>query len=135
MEKNGIQEHSNDLHDNYDRNKELRAFDETKTGVKGIVDSGTKTLPKMFIRPADELLEEQNISCVKHHQVPVISLDGIQTNDCCRKRIIQQVLSASMKWGFFQVLDHGIPVRDLEAMLEGIRMFHEQDDEDCKLEG
>ncbi|KAK9724363.1 hypothetical protein RND81_05G067500 [Saponaria officinalis] len=130
METNGIQEHTNDLHSNYyDRQKDLIAFDETKLGVKGIVDSGSKTLPKIFIRPSDELAEEHKIPCITNQEVPVISFKGIYTKDDCSKQIVEQVLSASTKWGFFQVVDHGIPVEVLEAMLTGIRMFHEQDSE------
>ncbi|KAK9724364.1 hypothetical protein RND81_05G067600 [Saponaria officinalis] len=129
METNGIQEHSNDLNSNYNRQKDLIAFDETKTGVKGIVDSGSKTLPKIFIRPPDELSEERKIPCIINQEIPVISFKGIHTTDDSRTKIVQQVLSASTKWGFFQVVDHGIPLQVLEAMLTGIRMFHEQDGE------
>ncbi|XP_074281791.1 1-aminocyclopropane-1-carboxylate oxidase homolog 1-like [Silene latifolia] len=125
------EEHTNGLLTNYDRQKELKAFDETKLGVKGVVDSGSKTLPKMFIRPEDELSEEHETPCV-NLQVPVISLRGIESKDT-RDEIVRQVLDASEKWGFFQVVDHGISLEVLDKMLEGIRMFHEQDNEVKKL--
>jgi hypothetical protein len=32
----------------YDRPQELQAFDDTKAGVKGLVDSGTKSIPAIF---------------------------------------------------------------------------------------
>ncbi|KAL9240337.1 hypothetical protein vseg_014571 [Gypsophila vaccaria] len=113
---------------NYVRAKELKAFDETKLGVKGLVDSGSKTLPTIFIRPAEELSEEHKKHDCVTQQVPVISLMDIQTTEG-RKKTAQQVLSASMKWGFFLVVDHGISTRVLEDMLEGIRRFHEQNGE------
>ncbi|XP_074281795.1 deacetoxyvindoline 4-hydroxylase-like [Silene latifolia] len=116
----------------YNREKELKAFDETKTGVKGVVDSGLKTVPRMFIRPEDELSKEHEIPCV-NLQVPVISLQGIESNKDVRDKIVKQVLYASEKWGFFQVVDHGIPFEVLEKMLQGIRLFHEQDGDAKKM--
>ncbi|XP_074294193.1 deacetoxyvindoline 4-hydroxylase-like isoform X2 [Silene latifolia] len=81
--------------EDYDWEKELKAFDETKAGTKGLVDSG---------------------------------LD----NDTDRERIVQEVLHASQKWGFFHVLNHGIPMDVLDGIIEGIKMFHEQDIETKK---
>ncbi|XP_074281794.1 1-aminocyclopropane-1-carboxylate oxidase homolog [Silene latifolia] len=131
MGKINHEEHINGLHSNYDRVKELKAFDETKLGVKGVVDSGSKTLPMIFIRPQDELSEEHEVPCV-NLQVPVISLQGIESKDV-RDEIVRQVMDASEKWGFFQVVDHVISLEVLDKMLEGIRMFHEQDNEVKKL--
>ncbi|GMN53450.1 hypothetical protein TIFTF001_022600 [Ficus carica] len=37
--------------------KELKAFDDTKLGVK-LVDAGIANIPKMFVRPEEELAEE-----------------------------------------------------------------------------
>ncbi|KAK3000510.1 hypothetical protein RJ639_021672 [Escallonia herrerae] len=33
----------------YDRTKELEAFDETKAGVKGLIDNGLVKIPKIFV--------------------------------------------------------------------------------------
>ncbi|XP_059630130.1 1-aminocyclopropane-1-carboxylate oxidase homolog 1-like [Cornus florida] len=108
----------------YDRAKELKAFDETKAGVKGLVDAGMMNIPKIFIRPPDELAHESN--CVKSHlQVPVIDLSGIEKHDR-RREIVDEIRIASEEWGFFQVVNHGIPVSVLDEMMNGVRAFHEQ---------
>lgn len=61
----------------YDWATELKAFDETKSGVKGLVDEGITTIPQIFVqKPAetpDENLTPTQIS------IPVIDLKGIQT--------------------------------------------------------
>nr|AYC63498.1 2-oxoglutarate-dependent dioxygenase [Scoparia dulcis] len=106
----------------YDRLKELKAFDGTKAGVKGIVDSGISKVPKIFIRPPEELSEESTTDL----EVPVIDLGGIGLEDQ-RKKIVNEVKQASKDWGFFQVVNHGIPLNVLDEMLDGIRKFHEQD--------
>ncbi|PIN04461.1 Iron/ascorbate family oxidoreductase, partial [Handroanthus impetiginosus] len=110
----------------YDRVKELKAFEETKAGVKGLIDSGIQTVPRIFIRPPDELVEELNYSQSSDLQVPVIDLSGIGSDDQ-HKKIISEVKQASKEWGFFQVVNHGIPQDVLDKMLDGIRKFHEQD--------
>ncbi|KNA12368.1 hypothetical protein SOVF_126650 [Spinacia oleracea] len=77
----------------YDRVKELKAFDDTKSGVKGIVDSGAQTVPRIFIRPTDELSEDLNHPSVKR-QVPVISFNGI---DGTKERDVIQEYSNHVK--------------------------------------
>ena len=37
----------------YDRAKEVKEFDETKAGVKGLVDSGVVKIPRFFIHPPE----------------------------------------------------------------------------------
>ncbi|KAK9665721.1 hypothetical protein RND81_14G131100 [Saponaria officinalis] len=111
--------------DDYDWEKELKAFDDTKAGTKGLVDSGINTLPKMFIQPADEVL----LTCRVHDtnlRVPVIDLAGLEKDDN-RERIVREMLDASQKWGIFQVLNHGIPLNVMDEIIEGVRKFHEQD--------
>ena len=38
----------------------MKDFDDSKAGVKGLIDSGVVNVPKIFIRPPDELVEELN---------------------------------------------------------------------------
>ncbi|XVF62887.1 hypothetical protein PTKIN_Ptkin09bG0044800 [Pterospermum kingtungense] len=109
----------------YDRTKELKEFDETKAGVKGLVDDGIISIPKMFIRPAEELVEEPNPSRT-NTEVPIIDLSNIQDSSR-RKQIVDEVRFASEEWGFFQVINHGIPFTVLDDMIEGARKFNEQD--------
>lgn len=83
------------------REKELRAMDDTKLGVKGLVDAGISNIPGIFVRPADELSKELLYSRTQL-QVPVIDLQGIEDSDQ-RKNIVTQVQQASEKWGFISL--------------------------------
>lgn len=122
-----LESFTNGFQSNDDRLKEVKAFDATKMGVKGLIDSGVKCIPKIFIRPLDELSEDSKTPCVKL-QVPTINLEGIDRKDRYNE-IVKEVLDASETWGFFQVVNHGISVELLDEMLQRVRMFHEQNTE------
>ncbi|KZV48198.1 2-oxoglutarate and Fe(II)-dependent oxygenase superfamily protein [Dorcoceras hygrometricum] len=111
----------------------LQAFDEAKSGVKGLLDSGIQKLPKIFIRPFEELLQESTNHNHKREniQVPVIDFCEIWKPDR-RKQIVEEVRTASETWGFFQVINHGIPLPVLDGMIEGVREFNEQGLEEKK---
>ncbi|GAB4843170.1 hypothetical protein Ancab_013145 [Ancistrocladus abbreviatus] len=108
----------------YDRTQELKAFDDTKAGVKGLVDAGIQSIPKIFIRPSEELAQELNTCDNPNLQVPIIDLKGAQ-----QEEIAKRILSASSEWGIFQVVNHDIPIDVLEGLIEGIRRFNEEDDD------
>ncbi|KAI3853792.1 hypothetical protein MKX03_027822 [Papaver bracteatum] len=110
----------------YDRNKELKAFDATKTGVKGVVDSGIEKIPRIFVRTQDEFTEDLAYTVVSgdQFQLPLVDLHDI---DCRRKEIIDDIRRATMTWGFFQLVNHGIPESVTNEMIEGTRRFHEGD--------
>ncbi|PSS33776.1 1-aminocyclopropane-1-carboxylate oxidase [Actinidia chinensis var. chinensis] len=105
-----------------ERREELKAFDDSKAGVKGLIDAGVVKVPKIFIRPPDELAEELK-SVQIGLQVPVIDLSGIDR----RGKVVGEVRFASVKWGVFQVVNHGIPLSVQDKVIDGTRMFHEQD--------
>ncbi|XP_043721330.1 1-aminocyclopropane-1-carboxylate oxidase homolog 11-like isoform X2 [Telopea speciosissima] len=123
----------------YDRNKELREFDDTKAGVKGLVDAGVVKLPRIFVHhhPSNALLHEGSPGSIRHNQtqtqlrLPIIDLgDGIIDKDATfRKEIVEKVRHASETSGFFQVVNHGIPQTVMDEILEGIRRFYEEDTE------
>ncbi|PIN16397.1 hypothetical protein CDL12_10944 [Handroanthus impetiginosus] len=113
---------------NYDRKTELKTLDDTKAGVKGLVDAKITKLPRIFVHPPQNL---QNLTNPTKTQFsfPIIDLNGIENDRGKHEKIVEKVREASETWGFFQVVNHGIPIRILEEMLEGIRRFNEQETE------
>ncbi|KAJ0093141.1 hypothetical protein Patl1_25160 [Pistacia atlantica] len=110
----------------YERVRELKAFDDSKAGVKGLVDAGVTNIPRIFIH------EKQNLdvkTCSSHAniKIPIIDLQGVKNDERSRVEIIEKVKNACEKFGFFQVVNHGIPVTILDKVIDGIRKFHEQD--------
>ncbi|KAG6423995.1 hypothetical protein SASPL_114404 [Salvia splendens] len=105
-----------------DRVKELKAFEATNAGVKGLTDAGIEKVPRIFIRPADELVEELNYG-QSSVQVPVIDLGDD------REKVVRELGKASRELGIFQILNHGVDAEVMDAMLDGVRRFHDQDAE------
>lgn len=110
----------------YDRESELKAFDNTKAGVKGLVDAGIDRIPRIFYLPTD-CLDKTPVPRDVQYIFPTVDLQGVDKDPIQRKEIVERVQKASETWGFFQVINHGIPVSILEEMKEGVRRFFEQD--------
>jgi isopenicillin N synthase-like dioxygenase len=53
--------------------------------------------------------------------IPIIDLKGVHSE------VINQIQKACKDWGFFHVINHGVPADLLEKMIDGIRFFNEQD--------
>ncbi|RZC61481.1 hypothetical protein C5167_023256 [Papaver somniferum] len=100
----------------YDRSKEVKEFDDSKIRVKGLVDSGITTIPRFFVRPPESFpsITHPNPSDDHHHrrkEIPVIDLSFVNSHR--RTIIIDEIKEASSKWGFFQILNHGVPINVL----------------------
>ncbi|KAG9141398.1 hypothetical protein Leryth_001854 [Lithospermum erythrorhizon] len=117
----------------YDRVKDLKEFDETKAGVKGLVDAGVVKVPKIFIH--DHFVSELSSSKSNPQlfNIPTIDFQEIRTDSNRRKQIVQEISDACQTWGFFQVINHEIPQSVIDEMMKGVREFHELDTEEKKI--
>ncbi|XP_058211935.1 1-aminocyclopropane-1-carboxylate oxidase homolog 1-like [Rhododendron vialii] len=114
----------------YDRKSELKAFDDTKTGVKGLVDAGVTKIPRIFIHDKSQLNDISTTSSVAPlFSVPIIDFEGVDKGSAQRAGIIKKVRDACEQFGFFQVVNHGIAKYVMDDMINGVRRFHEQDTE------
>ncbi|KAJ8899406.1 hypothetical protein K2173_018380 [Erythroxylum novogranatense] len=121
--KNSVAENAS----NYDKAKEVKAFDDTKAGVKGLVDAGVTKIPRFFIHPHGTVKSSQPEKGDVKAQLPLIDFKGFES--CRRATIVAEILKALEEWGIFQVVNHGISGSVMEEMIAGIRGFHEQPQE------
>lgn len=116
----------------YDRNTELKAFDDAQIGVKGLVDTGLSKVPRMFVNYQEHNRinnQESPIEPKPQFTIPTIDLTGIETDLEKLNKVVSEIWDACQNWGFFQIVNHGIPQEILEEMLNGVRKFHELDAE------
>ncbi|KAM1608242.1 hypothetical protein ACFX13_020848 [Malus domestica] len=107
----------------YDRAKEIKQFDSSKLGVKGLVDSGLTSIPRFFIHRPESLPDP------RHHtkpDIPIPTIDLADLHTHRRSSIVDQISRACRTFGFFQITNHGIPSVILDRTIAAIRAFHEQ---------
>ncbi|KAL5553236.1 hypothetical protein UlMin_040637 [Ulmus minor] len=111
-------------HEDYDRANEVKQFDETKKGVKGLIDSGVTSIPRFFVHPPETLSDLKPNSDSQFVSIPTIDISGI--NSGRRKAILNEVNRAARHPGFFQIINHGIPQSTIETTIAATKAFHEQ---------
>ncbi|KAG8377585.1 hypothetical protein BUALT_Bualt08G0048400 [Buddleja alternifolia] len=115
----------------YDRKTEIKAFDDTKAGVKGLIGAGLEKIPHIFINEQYIIEKNTTPSCRSELSIPVIDLECLNDDADIHNRseIIDNIKEACREWGFFQIVNHGIPLSITNKALEGVRQFHEQENE------
>ena len=130
MEMTSSLEFQAEMESKYDRMSELKAFDESKAGVKGLVDAGVTKIPRIFIHDHQQHNDDDDSgssSSDPNFSIPIIDFEGIGKDAGQRAKIVELIGDACEKWGFFLVVNHGIEATVLDEMIDGVRRFHEED--------
>ncbi|XVF47210.1 hypothetical protein PTKIN_Ptkin03bG0090900 [Pterospermum kingtungense] len=86
-------------------------------GIKGLVDSGIETVPELYILPVEERLDASRV--VAGESIPVIDVSNWDN-----PKLTESICEAASKWGFFQIINHGIPLQVFDSVKEaGHRFF------------
>ncbi|KAL4340320.1 hypothetical protein GQ457_08G007970 [Hibiscus cannabinus] len=112
--------------ENNSRAEEMKAFLESREGVKELVDAGITEIPSFFIHPA-ETFSPDDASLAAQLLVPEIDLQGFERER--RREIVDAIRDAAQSWGLFRIVNHRVPIPATENMIDAIRHFHEQPQE------
>ncbi|KAJ6964813.1 feruloyl CoA ortho-hydroxylase F6H1-3-like [Populus alba x Populus x berolinensis] len=85
-------------------------------GVKGLSDMGLESLPKQYIQPLEERMCGTKI--MSHESIPIIDMS--KWDD---PKVAEAICEAAEKWGFFQIINHGVPIEVLENVKEATHQF------------
>ncbi|MQL97111.1 hypothetical protein Taro_029793 [Colocasia esculenta] len=102
----------------YDRTKEVEEFDNSKAGVKGLVDAGVNTIPRLFHHPG-AVSSPASPSSNPSLSIPTVDLS------LPRARVIELASAAAREWGFFRLVNHGVPREAISAALSAAQAFNE----------
>ncbi|KAJ4961492.1 hypothetical protein NE237_021402 [Protea cynaroides] len=112
----------------YDRATAVKQFDESKIGVKGLVDSGATTIPPFFVHPPENLCNSTpSTTSSVFDIVPVVDFTGVDSDR--RSLIVEQIRNAAREFGFFQVINHGVPSDVINSTISAFKAFNEQSTE------
>lgn len=85
-------------------------------GVKGLADTGLTSIPKQYIQPIEERMNMLYV--VAGESIPVIDM-----SESCNLEVDNLICDAAEKWGFFQIINHGVPIEVLENVKEATHRF------------
>ena len=89
-------------------------------GVKGLADLGLSAVPDRYIQPAEERIEKQK--AISGHMlaepIDLSTLDGPS-----HEQVVEGIAGAAEALGFFQVVNHGVPVELLESLKDAAHKF------------
>ncbi|CAJ1964324.1 unnamed protein product [Sphenostylis stenocarpa] len=94
-------------------------------GVKGLADLNLPTVPPQYIQPLQARFDHTKI--VPEESIPIIDFTKWEEPD-----VQNSIFDAAIKWGFFQVVNHGIPFKVIDDLKAAVHSFFELPAEEKK---
>ncbi|KAL8103286.1 hypothetical protein AgCh_027733 [Apium graveolens] len=70
-------------------------------GTKGLSDLQLDSLPEQYIQPVEERFNMTKV--LKEESIPVIDMSNLDDPN-----VADKIVAAAQKWGFFQIVNHGV---------------------------
>ena len=90
-------------------------------GVKGMVDLGLTTVPAQYIQPEQERIDKQTARVCTLPPIDLSKLGGSEHDG-----VVEEITRAAETLGFFQVVNHEVPIELLEKLKDTAHSFFGQ---------
>ncbi|KAJ0575084.1 putative non-heme dioxygenase domain, isopenicillin N synthase [Helianthus annuus] len=91
-------------------------------GVKGLVDLGLTEVPGRYIQPPHLRINKQEVAgSLENVTIDLSELDGPN-----HEQVVKDIVHASETLGFFQVVNHGVPLEVLDSLIVTAHQFFGQ---------
>ncbi|XP_020205348.1 scopoletin 8-hydroxylase [Cajanus cajan] len=87
-------------------------------GVKGLVDSGVLDVPERYIQPPEERIKKEDSRICDAPPIDLSKLNGAE-----HEKVVDEIVRAAETLGFFQVVNHGVPLELLESLKDAAHTF------------
>ncbi|KAF5750449.1 hypothetical protein HS088_TW03G00785 [Tripterygium wilfordii] len=96
-------------------------------GVKQLCDNGITKVPYKYILPVPERPSSisDGRSSAKHHNLKLPVIDFSELKGLNRSQAVKSLADACEQYGFFQLVNHGIPMDVINNMIDVSRRFFE----------
>ncbi|KAK7401650.1 hypothetical protein VNO78_13296 [Psophocarpus tetragonolobus] len=87
-------------------------------GVKGLIDSGVSEVPERYIQPLQERMNKKDSRTCDAPPIDLSKLNGSE-----HEKVVGEIVGAAETLGFFQVVNHGLPLELLESLKDAAHTF------------
>ena len=87
-------------------------------GVKGVSDLGLPEVPDRYIQPPEERINKQESRTCDAPPIDLSKLNGLE-----HEKVVDEIVRAAETLGFFQVVNHGVPLELLESLKHTAHKF------------
>ncbi|KAL1223735.1 1-aminocyclopropane-1-carboxylate oxidase-like protein 7 [Cardamine amara subsp. amara] len=101
----------------------------TCNSYNDIKSSNETKVPSIFGFPPVAVADKKSSVFASDFAIPIIDFACVLQDAVSRESVVEKIKDAAENWGFFQVINHGVPLSVLEEIKNGVVRFHDEDPE------